>query len=160
MKQLIILILVLFLIPSCHYVQVAEGETGVYFKRFDGGVDTDKIYEPGTYFVPNWDNITIYNTGAQIGEIHDYEGNEIKVKVKYEFRLIEEKANTYHNKLGGDPIDRVRDVVEEEYKREVIGRDVIINSLNVEVVEDNLLRNCQYRLAEQFIELSKLKIEY
>jgi len=88
MKKSTKFLLLLILLSSCQEVTIDKNEIGVYFKRFGGGIDTNKVYKPGKYKIPNWDYIVTYNYQVQNGLVEYYEEDQIVYKIYYKFKFL------------------------------------------------------------------------
>lgn len=62
------IIFLFLLMTSCSKFEIASNERGVMFKRFDGGIDTSKVYLPGKYRLSNYDRMIVYNVDPQVDE--------------------------------------------------------------------------------------------
>ena len=61
---LTILLLLAILWPSV-FITIHAGEAGVFYSRFRGGTEVDKVYSEGVHVVAPWDIMTIYNVRFQ-----------------------------------------------------------------------------------------------
>ncbi|MFK7775017.1 MAG: SPFH domain-containing protein [Saprospiraceae bacterium] len=61
----IIASLFIFFCSSCQFEEVKPNESGVLFKRFNGGLEKDQIYNQGIHPIAPWDRMIKYNTNIQ-----------------------------------------------------------------------------------------------
>ena len=137
---------------SCQEVTIEENEIGIYFEKFGGGVDTTKVYQSGSYNVPNWNYFITYEKGSIKGEFTDFA--EVFGSIEYEYKLIERDANKYHYFIGGDPALRVNKSIEQEvYKLD----SATVND-NSDILQDILYKKCRSKLLKEYIDLQYLVI--
>jgi regulator of protease activity HflC (stomatin/prohibitin superfamily) len=61
------LILAFLLVYFWHsiFITIKSGEAGVFYRRFRGGTEVDRVYPEGFYVISPWDTMTIYNVRFQ-----------------------------------------------------------------------------------------------
>ena len=60
-----LILMVLMMFSQSTFLTLNPGERGVLFKRFSGGLEKDKIYEPGFHVIAPWNNMYIYSVREQ-----------------------------------------------------------------------------------------------
>ena len=143
----------LFLIGKATIITIPEESRGVMFKRFDGGLKVEKVYDPGYHFVVPWDNMIIYDISTQqdsrtIDAMSSDEAS-VSIEVKYSFNPIPAEIGHLHNEIGLSYAERI---IEPEIGFAV--REIIKNHSRFDLTDSNKI------LFEEEIEaLSKRSIE-
>ena len=149
----ILALYVLFLIGKATIITIPEESRGVMFKRFDGGLKVEKVYDPGYHFVVPWDNMIIYDISTQqdsrtIDAMSSDEAS-VSIEVKYSFNPIPTEIGHLHNEIGLSYAERI---IEPEIGFAV--REIIKNHSRFDLTDSNKI------LFEEEIEaLSKRSIE-
>ena len=149
----ILALYVLFLIGKATIITIPEESRGVMFKRFDGGLKVEKVYDPGYHFVVPWDNMIIYDISTQqdsrtIDAMSSDEAS-VSIEVKYSFNPIPAEIGHLHNEIGLSYAERI---IEPEIGFAV--REIIKNHSRFDLTDSNKI------LFEEEIEaLSKRSIE-
>ncbi|HKK77465.1 MAG TPA: prohibitin family protein [Saprospiraceae bacterium] len=56
-----IIVIAILIFSSATFLTIDAGERGVLFKRFGGGLETEKIYSPGFHVVAPWNKMFVYD---------------------------------------------------------------------------------------------------
>lgn len=56
-----IVVIAILIFSSATFLTIDAGERGVLFKRFSGGLETEKIYSPGFHVVAPWNKMFVYD---------------------------------------------------------------------------------------------------
>jgi regulator of protease activity HflC (stomatin/prohibitin superfamily) len=56
-----IIVIAILIFSSATFLTIDAGERGVLFKRFGGGLETEKIYSPGFHVVAPWNRMYVYD---------------------------------------------------------------------------------------------------
>ena len=56
-----IIVIAILIFSSATFLTIDAGERGVLFKRFGGGLETEKIYNPGFHVVAPWNRMYVYD---------------------------------------------------------------------------------------------------
>ena len=69
LHRLIIVVILLLLVAVYFapqiFITVHSGEVGVFYRRFAGGTQTDRVVGEGLRIIPPWDKLFIYNVRVQ-----------------------------------------------------------------------------------------------
>ncbi len=109
-------------------VTIDAGESGVLWKRFDGGVVVDKpAMEEGFHIVAPWNNVFVYNVRQQNKFIQDMEvlssnGLEIKLDVSILYMPNLEEIGMLHKTKGKNYLEVVIIPEVRSAARSVVGR--------------------------------------
>gem|GEM_PF-4168929 len=89
-------------IVSCQQVTIDHNEIGLIFKRFGGGASSSYKLEAGSYTIPKWNRVIIYNTALDSNSI-DIVNEDLNYTISFSYHLDKKKMFFYHNYYGGDP---------------------------------------------------------
>ena len=163
MRNMVALGLVL-LFPSCQSVMVETNERGVNFKRFEGGIDTSKVFMPGKYIIAYYDRIIIYNIEPQSAD-EDFialskDEVNIELSVSYTFRPKPEKIALLHYYIGANyPESIVKPAI--RYAVEKLIKDHLANEIPLvgkEELESQLLNAANKMSEKKYIEMRSIQI--
>ncbi|MFD1552591.1 hypothetical protein DNU06_15525 [Putridiphycobacter roseus] len=141
----------LLLLISCNTIKIKENERGVLFKRFDGGIDTSKVYLPGKHSTTKWNYFKIYNISSKSGSV-DLVENEQKFKIEYTYKPIPEKVNLLEYYIGAD---YQKYVLEPEIKNMFLE---LIKKISINEIEVVLLQNLKPILNKKYIDLQSVNL--
>ena len=92
-------------------VTIDEGQSGVLWRRFGGGIVVDTVYLEGTHLILPWDRMTIYDVrlqrADQVLSVLSADGLEIKVDVSIRYRPTEKTVPQLHQQVGPDYLNRI-----------------------------------------------------
>ena len=109
-------------------VTIDAGESGVLWKRFDGGVVTDQpALEEGFHVIAPWNNVFVYNVRQQNKFIQDMEvlssnGLEIKLDVSILYLPNVSQLGMLHKTKGKNYLENVIIPEVRSAARSVVGR--------------------------------------
>ncbi|WP_299534214.1 prohibitin family protein [Ulvibacterium sp.] len=119
--------IVLFLLFSNAFVNIGAGEAGVLWKRFAGGVVTDKPpLGEGFHIVAPWNKVYIYEVRRQ--EIFEKmkvlssNGLDIQLDASAWYMPKAEELGKLHQKIGDNYLDRILLPTIRSAARSVVGR--------------------------------------
>jgi len=150
-----LILMVLMMFSQSTFLTLNPGERGVLFKRFSGGLEKDKIYEPGFHVIAPWNDMYIYSVREQSleeeMEVLSRNGLNIKVDVTVRLNPKHNEIGELHEKFGRDYMmtlvraetrSAVRDVIGQFEPEELYSskRDQVQNLIQ-EKLETNLDRN-------------------
>lgn len=100
--------LFIFFCFSCQLEVVESNESGVLFKRFEGGLEKDQIYNQGIHPIAPWDRLIKYNTEIQeISEtisVLTKDGKTYSFLYKCNFQCRSKDIGYLHEEIGGNYI--------------------------------------------------------
>lgn len=126
MKKTIFLFSILFLFTAC--ADINNGERGVVYKPWSGGLDKDRVYEEGTYFGISWivNDMIEYNVRQQTLHIEntllDKNGMDVDIKMSVMFRPIPSKIGYLHEEKGPDYVETYCMPVAEGALKDILGK--------------------------------------
>lgn len=126
MKMIFFCSLLLLALFSC--ADVANGERGVVYHPWSGGLDKDKVFEEGTYFGFSWfvNDMIEYNVRQQTLHVEntllDKNGMDVDIKMSVMFRPIPSKIGYLHEEKGPDYIETYCMPVAEGALKDILGK--------------------------------------
>lgn len=106
-------------------VTIPAGSNGVMYRRLGHGTVVDKIWGEGTYAVPPWDTLTVYETRLQEHTINfstlTKDGLELSIIVSIRFYPLPANLGYLHRHLGPRYFERLIQPEVEAYLRRVVG---------------------------------------
>jgi hypothetical protein len=152
-------------LSSCQQVEIKSNERGVIFKRFDGGLNPEKIYPSGTHIISSWDRIIIYNIDSQTGgekiSILSKDGLTFDLDLSYRFRPIPKEIGNLEMEIGKDYYHIIVKPEMRKTIRELFGEFYLsknIPFLENEVIEKELFERAKDPIRKRFIELESITI--
>ena len=107
---LVLVLVILYLAPHI-FIFIRAGERGVLWKRFGGGVVTERYYREGTTMIWPWNIMTIYNARIQVEnrgfDALSSDGLAIQVEVSVRYQPIKENLGLLHEHVGPDYVEVV-----------------------------------------------------
>lgn len=118
-------ILVLSLSSSI-FLTIGAGDKGVLFRPFSGGLDKEKIYEPGFHIKAPWNQMYIYSIREQQleeeMEVLSSNGLNIKVDVTVRVKPVHSKIGTLHENFGESYVNSLVRPEVRSAVRQIIGQ--------------------------------------
>lgn len=118
-------IILIVMLSSSIFLTIGAGEKGVLFKKFNGGLEIDEIYDQGFHVIAPWNTMYVYNVREQLKEeklnVISSDGLNIEVDVSCRFHPRHDKIGHLHDEIGenyGDLI--VKDLIRTTV-RKVVG---------------------------------------
>lgn len=144
MTLMIVCILVLYFADFV-FIVVQAGTKGVLFDPLGKGTNTEKFFDEGLHVMFPWQEVVIYNTRIQEGEMTTNtlteDGLEVEVTVSYRFRPEADSLGVLHKDIGPQYVETiikplvatvVRDVVSHHHVDRLYS--ISRNSLQVDMV--------------------------
>jgi len=120
-----VMVLILVVLFFMSWTDVNPGEEGFVFRPYGKGVDKQRSYKEGTFFIAPWNEMITYNTRQQSknysSEVMDINGTDIIVKVAVNYAAKSSKTADLHLKHGPGYISFIDDKAKGAIK-DVIGR--------------------------------------
>ena len=121
------LVLIAFLVLTrTTFLTIEPGSAGVLFKRFGGGLQTDKIYDQGFHVVAPWNKMFLYDVRiaeqTEEMEVLSKNGLNIKVDLSLRYRPVKAEIGLLHQEIGANYLDRIVMPEIRSATREVIGK--------------------------------------
>jgi len=122
----VLALMILSILTSTVFVTIPPGHRGVLFKRFGGGVVTDKVYPEGFNVVAPWNTMDIYsvriNEGFEKMDVLSKNGLTIAVELSYRYRPTDKDLGNLHKEIGKGYVERIIKPEIRSATREVIGQ--------------------------------------
>jgi regulator of protease activity HflC (stomatin/prohibitin superfamily) len=150
---------------ASHMLRVVEaGHGGIMWRRFDGGVETGRVYMEGLQVVPPWDVFTIYDLRVQEEEA-EFEvitrgGLALKVIVSIRYHPRVEFLGQLHQQIGPDYLNKVVKPEIQSMIRAVFGNysPEEIYSTKRGIIETTF-HNAQGAIVDRFVVVDDLLIK-
>jgi hypothetical protein len=145
-------------------VEIKSNERGVMFKKFDGGLDTSKVYNPGKYNIPDYDRIIIYSIDSKIEVeyfvITSKDEIQMKVGIEHKFKLISKKIPLLHKYIGKGyhkfVVIREIEAVVTDYFKNILSNDILL--YEDKEYGKELFTKAKKSIGEKYVDLESLKI--
>lgn len=159
-----VVILLVLLFSNSIFYTIGNGERGVIFKRFGGGLDKEKVIKEGFHFKAPWDQIIIYNIKKQEQEemldVLSSNGLAIKLDVSIRFRPVVDKIGYLHNEIGESYLSTIIIPEVRSSTRRIIGKYTPeeLYSSKREVIQTEIMEQALTVLQKNYIDLDALLI--
>lgn len=159
-----IILVIVLLFSNSIFFTIGNGERGVIFKRFGGGLDTEKVYGEGFHAKAPWNIIYKYDVKKQeqeeMMEVLSSNGLEIKIDLSIRYRPIENEVGLLHNQIGADYVRKIIIPEVRSSTRKVIGEYTPeeLYSSKREAIQQEILSMTAATLKENYIDLDALLI--
>ena len=146
------------------FITIDPGEKGILFRRFSGGLDTEKVYGQGFHVIAPWNKMYVYdvrtNEAFEQMAVLSKNGLTIKVDLSYRFQPIPSKIGLIHDQIG--PTYQSKIVIPEirSATREVIGKYLPeeLYSTKREAIQDEIFQRTLKAVSEKNIEIDAVLI--
>lgn len=154
-----IALIIILIFSNATFLTIDAGERGVLFKRFSGGLEKEKIYQPGFHMIAPWNTMYVYDVREQQMEepmeVLSNNGLNIQVDITVRFNPQYNKIGDLHEKFGKDYANNlVRSEVRSSV-RKIIGRyqPEELYSSKREEVQQSIHKDLQGVLGNNHIDL-------
>jgi len=160
----IVAMMILSILTSTVFVTIPPGHRGVLFKRFGGGVVTDKVYDEGFNIVAPWNTMDIYdvriNEGFEKMEVLSKNGLSITVELSYRYKPTNNDLGKLHKEIGKGYVDRIINPEIRSATREVIGKYLPeeLYSSKREAIQEEIFNMTHKSCEEKYIKLDAVLI--
>lgn len=143
---------------------VESGERAVIFRKFQGGLDKDKVYEQGFHVKWPWDDIYIYDVklseSISTMEVLSKNGLTIKAELSYRYKPVEQNIGFIHNNIGPNYHEKIIIPEIRSATREVIGKYLPeeLYSSKREDIQDEIFQRAGKAMEEKDLELDAVLI--
>jgi len=122
----VILFIAIIYLSSSLFLTINAGERGVLFRKFGGGLDKDKIYQPGFVVKAPWNDMYVYDVKErsidETMDVLDKNGLSLKVDVSVRFHPMYDKIGFIHEFFGEDYVTKLIIPEVRSTVRRVMGR--------------------------------------
>lgn len=122
----VILFIAIIYLSSSLFLTINAGERGVLFRKFGGGLDKDKIYQPGFVVKAPWNDMYVYDVKErsidETMDVLDKNGLSLKVDVSVRFHPMYDKIGYIHEFFGEDYVTKLIIPEVRSTVRRVMGR--------------------------------------
>ncbi len=154
-----IALIIILIFSNATFLTIDAGERGVLFKRFSGGLEKGKVYQPGFHMIAPWNTMYVYDVREQQMEepmeVLSNNGLNIQVDITVRFNPQHNKIGDLHEKFGKDYANNlVRSEVRSSV-RKIIGRyqPEELYSSKREEVQQAIHKDLQTVLGNNYVDL-------
>ena len=158
------ILMLVIILTSTTFITIPPGEKGIMFKRFDGGIQKDKIYGQGFHVVMPWNDLIVYdvrtNEDFEKMEVLSKNGLTILVELSYRYMPISEKIGYLHDEIGPTYLERILKPEIRSATREVIGRYLPeeLYSTKREAIQDEIFTRTGESVGKKYLILDAVLI--
>ena len=121
-----IAVLVILFFSNQMFYTLKPGERAVIFRKFTGGLDKEKIYQPGFHILAPWNELIKYEVREQSREetldVLDKNGLTLNVDVFIRFNPTFSQLGYLHEEVGPDYVTRVVNPEVRSAVRRIMGK--------------------------------------
>ncbi len=156
--------MILSILTSTVFVTIPPGHRGVLFKRFSGGVVTEKVFNEGFNIVAPWNSMDIYdvriNEGFEKMDVLSKNGLSIAVELSYRYKPLNEQLGNLHKEIGKGYVERIIKPEIRSATREVIGKYLPeeLYSSKREAIQDEIFKTTSEAIKEKYVLLDAVLI--
>lgn len=154
-----ILFLIILIFSNATFLTIDPGHRGVLFRRFSGGIDKEKVYNPGFHVIAPWNVMYVYDVREkqveEEMEVLSSNGLNIRVDVTVRVNPSYSKIAELHEKFGKQYLESLVRPEIRSSVRNIIGRfqpEELYSTKRDEVqglIQEDLLKT----LGNNFVEL-------
>ncbi len=143
---------------------IRTGEKAVIFRKFQGGLDLDKVYAQGFHVKWPWDDIHIYDMKKKESvssmEVLSRNGLTIKLELSYRYYPLESQIGYLHNEIGENYHEKIIIPQVRSATREVIGKYLPeeLYSTKRENIQVEIFQRTSQALRNNYLELDAVLI--
>lgn len=159
-----IIVFLLILLSNTTFLTIDPGKRGVKFKRFAGGLDTEKVYNQGFHVLAPWNKMFVYdvrvNEAFEEMDVLSQNGLNIQIDLTYRFKPEAEKIGFLHQEIGTDYENKIIKPEIRSATREVIGQYLPdeLYATKRESIQDEIFKKTEVALAKNNIVLDAVLI--
>lgn len=143
---------------------VEAGEKAVIFRKFQGGLDKEKVYGQGFHIKWPWDDVYVYDVklseSISTMEVLSKNGLTIKAELSYRYKPKDESIGYVHDDIGPDYHQKIIIPEIRSATREVIGKYLPeeLYSSKREDIQDEIYQRTAKAMEEKNLELDAVLI--
>lgn len=143
---------------------IDPGQKAVIFRKFQGGLDKDKVYGQGFHLKWPWDDIYIYDVklseDISIMEVLSKNGLTIKAELSYRYKPVDDRIGYIHDNIGPEYHNKIIIPEIRSATREVIGKYLPeeLYSSKREDIQDEIFQRSSKSMTEKGLELDAVLI--
>lgn len=143
---------------------INPGERAVIFRKFQGGLDKDKVYAQGFHIKWPWDDIYIYDVKKKEAvsrmEVLSRNGLTIALELSYRYYPRDEQIGYLHNEIGENYHEKIIIPQVRSAAREVIGKYLPeeLYSTKRENIQVEIFQRTSEALQDNYLELDAVLI--
>lgn len=158
-------LLILFsILTNTTFITIDPGHKGVKFKRFQGGINKEKIYTQGFHVVMPWDEMIVYDVRIQEAfetmDVLSKNGLSISVELSFRYRAEPDKIGHLHDGIGKGYAESIINPEIRSATRQVIGEYLPeeLYSTKREAIQDEIFAQTKAAVEPKFIIIDAILI--
>lgn len=154
----------LFILLVKSTVTIDGGEAGVLFKRFGGGVDTERTYGEGFHIVAPWNDMIVYKVRQQSisdrMQVLSVNGLEVNVDGTVWFQPKQDELGKLHQEKGRNYVDNILAPAISAAARSVVGRYTPeqLYSSKRDIIQQEILEEVRKEVKDQYIVVNRVLV--
>lgn len=163
---LIAIVIFAIIFVSKASVTIKSGEAGVLYKRFGGGVETEKPpLGEGFHIVAPWNDVIVYELRQQSKsdrmDVLSVNGLEIKVDATVWFQPDPANLGKLHQEKGENYVERILGPAISAAAREVVGRYTPeqLYSSKRDIIQKEILEETKNGVQDQYIIVNRVLVK-
>ncbi len=143
---------------------IKPGEKAVIFRKFQGGLDKDKVYAQGFHIKWPWDDIYIYDIKKKESvssmEVLSRNGLTIKLELSYRYYPLDNQIGYLHDEIGENYHEKIIIPQVRSATREVIGKYLPeeLYSTKRENIQVEIFQRTSQALQDNYLQLDAVLI--
>ncbi len=160
----IIALFLIVILSNTTFLTIDPGDRGVLFKRFSGGIDTEKIYDQGFHVIAPWNKMYIYDVkvNEHFEKMSVLSKNGLNIEIDLSFRYFPDRneVGQLHNEVGQAYRDKIIIPEIRSATREVIGKYLPeeLYSTKREAIQEEIFKICKSKIAQKHLVLDDVLI--
>ena len=157
-------IMLFSILTNTTFITIDPGHKGVKFKRFQGGIDKDRIYDQGFHVVMPWNDMIVYDVRIQESfetmDVLSKNGLSISVELSYRYKASSEKIGYLHDGIGTNYAEAIIKPEIRSATRQVIGEyfPEELYSTKRQAIQDDIFEQTKKSVTPKFIEIDAILI--
>lgn len=157
-------LLIFILVGNSMFITIEAGFEGIIFRPFSGGLDKEKILQPGLHMVAPWN--TVYAYDARIQErtedmdVLAANGLNIHLDLSFRYRVIPDEVGYLHEEIGMGYADKIVTPEVRAATRKVIGQYLPeeLYSTKREVIQNEIFTQTEANVKPKHVHLDAVLI--
>lgn len=145
-------------------VTIDGGEAGVLFKRFGGGIDTEKTYGEGFHIVAPWNDMLVYKVRQQSisdrMQVLSVNGLEVNVDGTVWYQPKYAELGKLHQEKGRNYVNNILAPAISAAARSVVGRYTPeqLYSSKRDIIQQEILEEVRNEVKDQYILVNRVLV--
>jgi len=157
-------IMLFSILTNTTFITIDPGHKGVKFKRFQGGIDKENIYDQGFHIVMPWNDMIVYDVRIQESfetmDVLSKNGLSISVELSYRYKAQAQKIGNLHDDIGTNYAEAIIKPEIRSATRQVIGEyfPEELYSTKRQAIQDEIFEQTRKSVSPKFIDIDAILI--